>query len=54
LEAVILDVGPRPWGIGITADGTTLYTTNGPADDVSVVDAEKSKVVRRIRAGTSP
>ena len=32
------DVGPRPWGIGVNADGTKLFTANGPAAILSIVD----------------
>src|SRR5688500_7932525 len=31
---VIPDVGQRVWGIDITPDGKTLYTGNGPSNDV--------------------
>jgi YVTN family beta-propeller protein len=48
------EVGPRPWGIGITADSDTLYTANGPSNDVSVIDADSRTVVRRVAAGRSP
>lgn len=37
-----VEVGDRPWGIGITPDGRYLYTANGPSNDVSVVDTEYS------------
>jgi YVTN family beta-propeller protein len=30
-------VGQRPWGVGLMPDGRTLYTANGPSNDVSVV-----------------
>ena len=48
------DVGPRPWGIAITPDGSTLYTANGPSNDVSVIDATTLKVITKIPAGQSP
>jgi YVTN family beta-propeller protein len=48
------DIGARPWGIGISADGTRLYTANGSSGDVSVVDASTGKVVSRIAVGGSP
>ena len=28
----------RPWGIEVSADGTKVYTANGPSADVSIVD----------------
>ena len=52
--ATIPEVGERPWGIGITPDGGTIYTANGPSDDVSVIDARTLSVVARIKAGHSP
>jgi YVTN family beta-propeller protein len=48
------DVGARPWGIGISADGTMLYTANGSSGDVSVVEASTGRVVHRIAVGGSP
>ena len=35
-----VEVGERPWGIALTADGRYLYAANGPSNDVSVVDTE--------------
>ena len=29
-----IEVGPRPWGIALSRDGNTLYTANGPSNDV--------------------
>jgi YVTN family beta-propeller protein len=48
------DVGVRPWGIALSADGRTLYTANGPSGDVSVVDATTGAVTGRITTGGSP
>jgi YVTN family beta-propeller protein len=48
------DIGARPWGIGISADGKLLYTANGSSGDVSVVDAETGKVIRKIATGGGP
>ncbi len=47
-------VGTRPWGIALSADGTLLYTANGPSNDVSVVDTSTLTVIRRIPVGRSP
>ena len=47
-------VGARPWGIGISPDGTRLYTANGPSNDVTVVDAKSLRVITKIKAGNSP
>ena len=30
-----VEAGPRPWGVALSADGTTLYTANGPSNDVT-------------------
>lgn len=47
-------VGTRPWGIALSRDGKRVYTANGPANTVSVVDTETLKVVKQIRVGASP
>ncbi len=52
--ARINDVGQRPWGIGIDAAGAKLFTANGPAGDVSIVDVATGAVERRISLGGSP
>jgi YVTN family beta-propeller protein len=49
-----VEVGPRPWGLAISPDGSRLYTANGPSNDVSVVDTTSLTVVARIAAGRSP
>ena len=49
-----VEVGARPWGVGISPDGTTLFTANGTSNDVSVVDAKSMQVTSRIAVGTSP
>ena len=49
-----VEVGERPWGIGVTPDGRYLYTANGPSNDVSVVDAESMSVVATVPAGERP
>ena len=48
------DVGTRPWGIGISADGRTIYTANGPSGDVSFIDAATGQVTRKVAVGGSP
>jgi YVTN family beta-propeller protein len=47
-------VGQRPWGIGLTSDGTKLYTANGPSNDVSVVDTKTLRVLKTIPVGKIP
>ena len=49
-----VDAGPRPWGIAISADGTTLYTANGSSNDVSVIDIATRQVTKKIPAGRGP
>jgi len=47
-------VGQRPWGVGLLPDGRTLYTANGPSNDVSVVDLMTQQVVKKIPVGDRP
>jgi YVTN family beta-propeller protein len=49
-----VDVGARPWGIGISPDGRKLFTANGSSADVSVIDIASGKVERQIAVGGSP
>ena len=50
---MILGVGARPWGIAVGANGT-LYTANGPSNDVSVIDPDSGHVLTRLRVGNLP
>ena len=47
----IENVGDRPWGIEVSADGTTAYTANGPSADVAIIDLASATVKRRIATG---
>ena len=47
-------VGTRPWGIALSADGSRLYTANGPSDDVSIVDTAALRTIGKIPVGRSP
>jgi len=49
-----LAVGQRPWGVGLLPDGKTVYTANGPSNDVSVVDLSTKQVVKKITVGQRP
>jgi YVTN family beta-propeller protein len=49
-----LDVGERPWGIALSPDGTTLYSANGPSNDISVVDLSTLRVTNKIKVGRGP
>ena len=49
-----VEVGPRPWGIAVSPDGKTLYTANGPSNDVSVVDVGTRQVTKKIPVGDGP
>lgn len=50
----IEDVGERPWGIALATKANKLYTANGGSGDVSVIDAAKRTVLRRVAVGGSP
>jgi len=54
VKNTIVEVGPRPWGIGITARGDRLYTANGSTGDVSVIDTATGSVSRHVAVGGSP
>lgn len=49
-----IEAGPRPWGIALSVDGTTLYTANGPSNDISVIDLAGKQVTKKIAVGTGP
>jgi YVTN family beta-propeller protein len=50
-----IDVGSEgPRGIGITADGKLLVTANGDDGDISVIDRESRKLLKRIPIGKNP
>ncbi len=49
-----VSVGGRPWGIALSPDNELLFTANGPADDVAVVDRTTLTVVARIAVGRRP
>ena len=38
----------------ISADGQTLFTANGPSNDVSIIDLATRKVTKKIPAGDGP
>jgi YVTN family beta-propeller protein len=48
------EVGRRPWGIALSADGKTLYSANGPSNDVSVVDLATNTVAKRVPVSAGP
>ena len=48
------DVGKRPWGLSLSPDGKTIFTANGPSDDVSVVDLATQTVTTKVQCGKSP
>ena len=49
-----VEVGRRPWGIALSLDDKSLYTANGPSNDVSVVDLATNTVTKKIPAGKGP
>jgi YVTN family beta-propeller protein len=40
--------------VGVLPDGKTIYTANGPSNDVSVVDITTKQVVKKIKVGDRP
>jgi YVTN family beta-propeller protein len=53
-EVASIEVGERPWGIAVSPDGETLFTANGPSNDVSFVDIASRRVTARIPVGNRP
>src|SRR5881394_3835232 len=49
-----IPVGNRAWGIALDPSGSKLYTANGASNDVSVVDVNSRKELRRVKAGDGP
>jgi YVTN family beta-propeller protein len=49
-----IEVGPRPWGIAVSPDGKTVYTANGPSNDVSIVDIAAKQVTKKVPVGRGP
>jgi len=49
-----VDAGERPWGVAISTDGKSLFTANGPADTVSVIDVATRTVVKTVPVGRGP
>jgi len=50
----IEQVGARVWGIAVSPDGRTVYTANGPSNDVSIIDAASLTVTKKVPVGQSP
>ena len=49
-----IEVGDRPWGIATSRDGKTLFTANGPSNDVSIVDVDSRMVKAKVKVGNRP
>jgi YVTN family beta-propeller protein len=49
-----VEVGERPWGIAASPDGKTVFTANGPSNDVSFVDVASRSVTARVKVGDRP
>jgi YVTN family beta-propeller protein len=49
-----LEVGDRPWGIAVSSDGKTIFTANGPSNDVSIVDVDSRMVKGKVKVGDRP
>src|SRR5216684_656716 len=43
------EIGERPWGIAFSPDGKTLFSANGPSNDVSVVNLSNLSVTRKVK-----
>ncbi len=46
--------GQRAWGLGLSADGSRLYVTNGLSDDLTIIDANAGKALRSVPVGRVP
>ena len=49
-----IEAGERPWGITVTPDGKTVFTANGPSNDVSIIDVESRTVKSKVKVGDRP
>ena len=49
-----VEAGQRPWGIAVAPDGKTVFTANGPSNDVSIIDTESKQVTKKIPVGRGP
>ena len=49
-----IEVGERPWGIAVSPDGSTVFTANGPSNDVSIVDVASRTVKAKVPVGDRP
>jgi YVTN family beta-propeller protein len=47
-------VGERPWGIDVSSDGTTVFTANGPSNDITIVDVATRTVKAKVTVGDRP
>jgi len=47
-------VGPRVWNLEFSPDQKFLYTTNGVSGDVSIIDLEKTRVIKSVKVGRFP
>ena len=48
------EAGERPWGIALSPDEKLLFSANGPAGDVSIIDLATRKVLKKVKAGDRP
>jgi YVTN family beta-propeller protein len=54
VERAMEGIAPRPWGIGATRDGKTLYVAGGPSNELVIVDALTGLVRKKVPVGASP
>jgi YVTN family beta-propeller protein len=54
IERTFEGVAPRPWGIGTTRDGKTLYVAGGPSNELVIIDAATGVTRAKVPVGGSP
>lgn len=50
----VVEVGERPFGVSLDAEGRLAYTANVGSNDVSVIDVARAEVVATIPVGERP
>jgi YVTN family beta-propeller protein len=49
-----IEAGQRPWGIALSPDDKSIYTANGPSNDVSIIDIATKQVTKKVPVGRGP
>ena len=47
-------VGPSPYGVAVTPDGTKVYVTNSDDDTISIIDTATNVVTATVSVGCNP